>query len=329
MNLKKGKKMAKSNNDNELRLVRVFDAPVKLVWEVWTDDKHIVNWWGPRGFTLTTKSKDIRPGGQWIYTMHGPDGVDYPNITTYHEVIEHSKLVYDHGANEDQDALFRVTVTFEEVNNQTVMDMIMTLESAEAASKTQQFIKDVGGNTTWDRLGEYLEEQQNQKDVFIINRTFKANQSTLFNLWTDPDHFSNWMGPTGSRMDLIHVDVKEGGSLHYSMINADGTQMFGMVNYLTIQPHELLVYTQNFCDEIGDLTKPPFAPTWPDRMLTTVRFYAEGPDETRITLRWEIEGPATKVERKTFNDAKPGMTGGWTGSFDKLDTLAESLSYSK
>jgi uncharacterized protein YndB with AHSA1/START domain len=206
------------------------------------------------------------------------------------------------------------------------MDMIMTLASAEAASEIQKHIKDVGGNTTWDRLGEYLEEQQNQKDVFIINRTFKTSQSTLFNLWTNPEHFSNWMGPTGSRMDLIHVDAKEGGSLHYSMINADGTQMFGKVNYLTIQPHELLIYTQNFCDETGDLAKPPFASTWPDRMLTTVRFYAEGPDETRISLRWEVEGPATDVERKTFHEAKPGMTGGWTGSFDKLDTLAESLS---
>lgn len=321
--------MAKSNNDSELRLVRVFDAPVRLVWEAWTDDKHIVNWWGPRGFTLTSKSKDISPGGQWIYTMHGPDGVDYPNLTTYHEVIEYSKLVYDHGATEESDPLFRVTVTFEEVNNQTVMDMVMTLASPEAAREIQQHIMDAGGNSTWDRLGEYLEAQQSQKDVFIINRTFNANQSTLFNLWTDPEHFSNWMGPTGSSMKLIHADVTEGGSLHYSMINADETRMFGKADYLTIQPSELLIYTQNFCDENGDLTKPPFAPTWPDRILTTVRFYTEGPDETRITLRWEIDSPASEIERKTFHDAKSGMTGGWMGSFDKLEALAESLSCSK
>ena len=321
--------MAKSNSDNELRLVRVFDAPVKLVWEVWTEDKHIVNWWGPRGFTLTTKSKNVRPGGKWIYTMHGPDGTDYPNITTYYEVIEHSKLVYDHGANEEQEALFRVTVTFEESGNQTVMDMTMTMKSAEAARQIQQHIKDAGGNATWDRLGEYLEERQHQKDVFIINRTFKAGQPLLFKLWTDPEHFSNWMGPAGSHMELIDIDVKEGGSLRYSMTNADGTTMFGRVNYRTIQPHELLIYTQNFCDEFGDLAKPSFAPTWPDKLLTTVRFYAEGLDETRITLRWEVEGSATDVERKTFSDARPGMTGGWTGSFDKLENLVDSLSHSQ
>ena len=318
--------MAKSDKDNELRLVRVFDAPVKLVWDVWTDDKHIVNWWGPRGFTLTTKSKDIRPGGKWVYTMHGPDGVDYPNFTTYHEVVEHSKLVYDHGGNEEGAALFRVTVTFTEVDNKTVMDMIMALESAEAAKGIEGHIKDVGGNTTWDRLSEYLEEKQRDKDVFVINRSFNTDQETLFKLWTDPQHFASWMGPTGSSMKPIESSVKEGGSLWYSMANADGSQMFGKVNYKKIQAHDLLIYTQNFCDENGDLSKPPFAPTWPDSMLTTVRFYSEGPHETRIALQWEVEGAVSEVEAKTFNEAKPGMSGGWTGSFDKLNALVELLS---
>src|SRR5688572_25993035 len=102
--------MAKSHNDNELRIVRVFDAPVELVWKAWTDEKHVGNWWGPRGFTLTSKSKEVRPGGKWIYTMHGPNGVDYPNIATYYEVEEFAKLVNDHGATETSGPLFRVTV---------------------------------------------------------------------------------------------------------------------------------------------------------------------------------------------------------------------------
>lgn len=317
--------MAKANKDNELRLVRIYNAPVKLVWDAWTDDKHISNWWGPRGFSLTTKSKDVREGGQWVYTMHGPDGVDYPNITTYYEVVERAKLVYDHGANEEQGPLFRVTVTFEEVNNQTIMDFTMACASAEAAKQIEQHIKDAGGNGTWDRLGEFLEEKQNQKDVFIINRSFKASKAVLFSCWTDPTHFANWMGPSGSSMELLNVDIREGGSLHYAMDNADGSNMFGKALYRTIQPNNLLIYTQHFCDEKGNLCKPPFAPTWPDKMLTTVQFFEEGSDETRITLSWEIEGEATDEERATFHNAKDGMTGGWTGSFDKLEQLADSL----
>src|SRR5437868_5685616 len=82
-------------------------------------------WWGPRGFTLTTHSKDLRSGGSWNYTMHGPDGVDYPNKTQYLEVEKYSKLVYDHGGNDDRSPLFRVTVLFSELNGKTKMDMTM------------------------------------------------------------------------------------------------------------------------------------------------------------------------------------------------------------
>ena len=97
---------------NEIAITRIYDAPVKLVWEAWTDPQHVARWWGPRGFTLTTHSKDLRPGGRWVYTMHGPDGVDYPNIARYHEVEPYKRLVYDHGATEDRPPLFRVTVSF-------------------------------------------------------------------------------------------------------------------------------------------------------------------------------------------------------------------------
>jgi uncharacterized protein YndB with AHSA1/START domain len=311
--------MAKAKKENELRLVRVFNAPAKLIWEVWTEDKHVGKWWGPRGFTLTTKSKEVKPGGQWVYTMHGPDGVDYPNITTYYEVEKYSKLVYDHGASEGKPPLFRVTVTFEEFKGKTVMDMTMALETPEAAKEIAKFIKMAGGNATWDRLGEYLEGEQYQKDVFIINRSFETDQETLFNMWTDPKHFASWMGPTGSSMNFLSLDVREGGGSHYEMTNADGSVMYGRIHYKKISPHDLLIYTQNFCDKEGLLIKPSFAPTWPDSMVTTVSFHSEGPNETRITLRWEIDGNATEIERKTFNEAKAGMTVGWTGSFDKLE----------
>src|SRR4051812_34091905 len=97
---------------NEIYITRIYDAPVKAVWDAWTDPKQVAKWWGPRGFSLTTHSKDLKVGGNWNYTMHGPDGTDYPNVTTYYEVEKYSRLVYDHGASAGKPALFRVTVNF-------------------------------------------------------------------------------------------------------------------------------------------------------------------------------------------------------------------------
>jgi uncharacterized protein YndB with AHSA1/START domain len=55
--------MAARNKPNELRIIRVYDTPVAAVWDAWTDPEQVAQWWGPRGVTLTTESKDLRPGG--------------------------------------------------------------------------------------------------------------------------------------------------------------------------------------------------------------------------------------------------------------------------
>ncbi|MGE3756696.1 MAG: SRPBCC family protein [Pseudobdellovibrionaceae bacterium] len=307
---------------NEIQITRVYDAPVKLVWDAWTDLNHVVKWWGPRGFTLTTKSKDFRPGGKWIYTMHGPDGTDYPNIATYHEIVKYEKMVYDHGGNEERQKLFTVTVTFKENKGKTTMCMTMALDTAEEAKAIKQFIKTANGNSTWDRLGEYLENETAKKDVFIINRSFAANIKTVFDMWVNPEHLSKWMGPKGSEMSFIYTNVKEGGSSHWAM-SMGGDTNYGLINYKTISPHDLFVYTQNFTDKDGKISKPSFIPNYPSIIMATVAFAEEGPDETRVTLTWEIVGEATDVERRTFHDMKTSMMGGWTGSFDKLEEVLE------
>ena len=87
-----------------------------------------------------------------------PDGVDYPNKTLYHEVEYCKKLVYDHGGYDDRPPLFRVTVEFSEVDGKTRMEMTATCPTAEEAAQMRKFIKAAGGNSTWDRLAEYLNE---------------------------------------------------------------------------------------------------------------------------------------------------------------------------
>jgi uncharacterized protein YndB with AHSA1/START domain len=88
-------------NSSELVIHRIYDAPLTAVWDAWTEPSQTAKWWGPRGFSITTHSKDLSVGGKWVYTMHGPDGVDYPNVTTYFAVEPLKRLEYDHGANEN------------------------------------------------------------------------------------------------------------------------------------------------------------------------------------------------------------------------------------
>src|SRR5882757_7467348 len=117
--------------DREIRLSRTLNAPVELVWEMWTDPEHIVNWWGPDGFTNTIGIMDIRPGGQWNLVMHGPDGRDYDNKSIFTEVVKYKKLVFDHVS----EPRLRTTVEFEAKGEQTLLTWLMVFESAEVFLK--------------------------------------------------------------------------------------------------------------------------------------------------------------------------------------------------
>ncbi len=316
--------MVARSKPNEIHITRLYDAPLQAVWDAWTDPEQTAQWWGPRGFTLTTHGKDLRPGGYWDYTMHGPDGTDFHNKTIYQEVEPCAKLVYDHGGNEDQDRppLFRVTVLFSEVAGQTKMDMTMTLPTAEAADATRQFIRKAGGDATWDRLAEYLEHESTGKEKFVINRTFAAPLELVFEMWTSPQHFAQWLPPSGFTMQFIRCDIREGGSGFYSM-SGRGPQgeftMYGRCEYLEIRRPGRIVYAQQFCDKDENVTRHPMSPTWPATMLTTVQLTAEGAEHTRVTVTWQPHGATTREELETFIKAKSGMTQGWTGSFDKLE----------
>lgn len=311
--------MSAKNKSNEISITRIYDAPVEAVWDAWTDPEQVAQWWGPRGFTLTTHSKDLRPGGHWTYTMHGPDGVDYPNKALYFEVEQYAKLVYDHGANDDRPALFHVTVLFSEVGGKTKMEMSMRLPTPEAAEETRKFIKAAGGNATWDRLAEYLEHESTGKQKFVINRSFDVPLELMFEMWTDPKHFSQWLAPTGFQMQFIRSDIQPGSSTFYFMTGDGKTKMYGRAEYLKIEKPGRLVYTQQFCDENEKIARHPMAPTWPETMLTTVELTAEDADRTRVTVSWEPHGATTPEELETFVKSRGGMTQGWTGSFDKLE----------
>ena len=306
---------------NEIKITRLYDAPVKAVWDAWTDPAQAAKWWGPRGFTITTHSKDLRVGGHWEYTMHGPDGTDYPNYATYFEVEKQAKLVYDHGAaGEGEPPMFRVTALFSEVKGKTKLEMSMAFSTPAVAEEMRKFIKKAGGEGTWDRLGEYLAKESTGKEVFIINRAFDAPIDVMFDAWTKPEHMVKWSGPTGSEMKFIKADVRPGGSGFYVMTLGD-VKMYGKTQYIEVRRPDRIVYTQQFCDENEKISRHPMAPTWPETMLTHVKLTEEGPQRTRVTVTWEVHGAATPEEIATFVQGRAGMTQGWTGSFDKLEAL--------
>jgi uncharacterized protein YndB with AHSA1/START domain len=251
--------------------------------------------------------------------MHGPDGTDWPNKTKYFEVEKHKKLVYDHGGNDDRPAMFRVTVLFSQVKGKTKMDMTMAHATPEAAEASRTVIKKFSGNSTWDRLAEYLEKESTGKETFVINRTFDAPLEVMYEMWSDPKHVAKWMPPTGFDMHFIRADLRPGGSSFYVMTGPGGMKMYGRAEYLVFEKPTRIVYRQQFCDENEKPSHHPMLPTFPATLETTVTLSEEGPDRTRVTVEWEPIPGSTPEEVESFVKIRAGMTQGWTGSFDKLE----------
>lgn len=155
-----GDSLVEQNGDRVIRISRVFNAPRSLVWQALTDPAHMGVWWGPDGFTTTTHKIDVRAGGSWVYTMHGPDGRDYPNAMTFLEIIPQTRLVYRHGTNEDEnpDADFGTVVALEDVEGGTRLTMTSTFpDDAARALVAREYGAVEGGQQHLEKLADHLE----------------------------------------------------------------------------------------------------------------------------------------------------------------------------
>ncbi|HEX4413473.1 MAG TPA: SRPBCC family protein [Lacipirellulaceae bacterium] len=151
---------SENTSDREIVITRTVNAPRELVWKVWTEPEHVSKWWGPNGFSTTIEKMEVRPGGVWKHTMHGPDGTDYPNKSTFIEVVKPERIVMAHGGSTEgkQAVSFHATWTFEEVGEkQTKVTLHSVFPSKEELDRViREFGALEGGKQTLARLGEYV-----------------------------------------------------------------------------------------------------------------------------------------------------------------------------
>src|SRR5919198_3027171 len=98
--------------DREIVISRVIDAPRELVFEAFTEIRHLSRWWGPDGFTTTTQSFEFRVGGEWDFVLHGPDGTDYPEWIRWLRIAPPERIALLHGESRDDPNAFESVLTF-------------------------------------------------------------------------------------------------------------------------------------------------------------------------------------------------------------------------
>nr|WP_270878353.1 SRPBCC family protein [Paenibacillus aestuarii] len=150
-----GKTLGESDDVNfELVSRRKLDAPRNMVYRAWTEPELLAQWWGPHGFTSTIHTFDLRPGGVWEFTLHGPNGADYPNRSIFHEV-EPERIVLRHESRPH----FILTATFEEADggNGTEITFRQKFETEEDYRKLKP-IAEEANEQNLDRMGALLKK---------------------------------------------------------------------------------------------------------------------------------------------------------------------------
>jgi uncharacterized protein YndB with AHSA1/START domain len=130
---------------------RAFAIPRARIFQAWTDPALLARWWGPNGFTNTFHVFDPRPGGEWRFIMHGPNGTDYPNHSVFAEVVAPERIVFDHLSAPQ----FRVTATFAEQGGGTFVTFHMRFADAATCNALRALIVP-SNEQNFDRLAAVL-----------------------------------------------------------------------------------------------------------------------------------------------------------------------------
>jgi len=152
---------------------------------------------------------------------------------------------------------------------------------------------------------------------FVISRVFDAPRALLWQCFTDPAHMKEWWGPKGAKVVHSNMDLRVGGTYHYSMAMPGGQPMWGKFTYREITPPERLVVIASFSDEAGGITRHPMNPNWPRETYSAFTFEEAPGGKTKLTVRWRPHN-ATEGEQNTFAAAHASMMQGWGGTLDQL-----------
>ena len=308
-----GGERREASSDREIVTTRRLRAPRELVWQAWTDPQHLCQWWGPRGFRITTRSIELREGGQWQFVMHGPDGRDFVNHIVFRELRAPDRVVYDHVSG----PTFRVTATFEQDADPDYTRLTMrAVFDSEPGYRTavHDFGAVEGARQTTERLQELLARQR--VAPFVHQRTVAAPRDRVWRVWTDPQHLLRWSVPKGAKVRSLQATIARGGMLHTAVETPDGKTMWGKWVFREVSPPDCLVFVNSFSDEAAGNTRHPLSAEWPLELLTTVHF-AEVAGGTQITIEW-VPLDAAPSELAVFDAGRTGMSGGWNNMLDLL-----------
>ncbi len=316
---------------------RLIKAPRSRVWDAWTDPAQLGQWWGPKGFSVTTELFEFRVSGHWVFTMHGPDPHpqskspggprDFPSHIVWTRIARGSNtepwhLDYHHVQADNIDStLFTTAVTFEEQNGHTLLTWQAEFGSNELRD---QLIRDYGaaqgGRETTARLAHYTEgsgyDQTNEAHGYrlVLSRIVPVKRELVWRAWSEPELLKQWFCPKPYAVDRCVLDLRAGGRFYTHMVGPDNWEADNEGSYLEVVPNERLTFTDLLHADWTPASTPGL------RFTATVLFEDAGEGKTKYTAIAR-HGSAQSREQHV----QMGFHEGWGTATDQLVKLVSAL----
>lgn len=263
-------KLDSSNSDREIVITRVIHFPRELVWDAMTNPEHVVNWWGPRGFTTTIEKMDFKVGGTWKYVMHGPDGTDYANKSTFTEIEKPERIVYVHGGAKEggPSVQFVGTWTFDALDESstrvTIRQVYPTKEERDTTANVYGALE--GGKQCLARLAEFTIRRG---EPFVIERTYPQPVASVWKAISTREGIEKWF------FDYVGFKAEPGNEFSFA-VEHDGTHYDHRCVIVELVPERKIAYTWRYAGHAGDslVTFELF----PEREGTRLKLTHEGID---------------------------------------------------
>ena len=137
-------------------ITRVVDAPRRVVFDAWTNPKHVSQWMlGPEGWTMPVCEMDVRPGGTWHYVWRKADGTEMPMSGSYREVAPPERLVSTESWGPEWPETVN-TMVLTESAGQTTITLTILYPSKEARDMALKTGMKGGMDQSYERLDKLL-----------------------------------------------------------------------------------------------------------------------------------------------------------------------------
>lgn len=145
--------------DREIVISRIISASPELVFGAFTEVRHLSRWWGPEGFSTTTRAFEFRVGGEWDFVMHGPDGTDYPEWISWTGITPPGRIELRHGTSRDDPDAFESVLTFAPDGAATRIEMRTVFPTRELRDQAvEKYHAIEGGRQTLSHLADYVSQ---------------------------------------------------------------------------------------------------------------------------------------------------------------------------